>query len=128
MINKNGGKYFCSILLTLANQITEKWYIDLIYPCKKIRKIKRKNQILPTTSLYSNDLIFLNFPCFHHITTLNEKQKSYAKQSYSPVNILSTLSKIYEKACLNNCFTFLKIYFLSASLAVAKTLVRSNVL
>ena len=44
---------------------------------------------------------------------MNEKGKNYAKQNCNPVNILSTLSKIYEKACLNNCLTFLKIYFLS---------------
>ena len=103
--------------------------------------MKRKNQILPNASLYSKDLICFTsinnsfkltlFPsCLKvkDITKLNEKEKNYAKQNCSPVNILSTLSKIYEKACLNNCFTFLKIYFLSASLAVAKTLVRSNVL
>ena len=42
MANKNGQKYFCSILLTLANQIIEKLCIDLIYPCKKNIQDKKK--------------------------------------------------------------------------------------
>ena len=108
-----------------------------------VNKVSQSSDI-PIKVLKENNDIFSNFLCnsFNNsiklstfpeilkhadITPLYKKGKKDIKGNYRPVSILPDLSKIFEKACMNKCHNFLRIYFRNINVGFGRVLVPSNV-